>query len=155
MFKWPLIERPTASKGTKSWFLLAISHSRSRFWQILNLQKIKISQKEQYGLAWDKTLYIIPQSYRGTFEKRTHRMYRIFSHTCDKFSTVFSDNYPFHRVIRHKAVAGGGKTYSRKLFSRLFLWLLILSLDLCTTNDLVCTKLKTEREASSRIIVPL
>lgn len=75
--------------------------------------------------AWDKTLTIIPQSYRGTFDKRTHRMYRIFSHTCDKFSTVFSDNYPFHRVIRHKAVAGGGKTYSRKLFSRLFLITLI------------------------------
>lgn len=114
-----------------------------------------LTKRAVWAGAWDKTLYIIPQSYRGTFEKRTHRMYRIFSYTCDKFSTVFSDNYPSHRVIRHKAVAGDGKTYSRKLFSRLFLWLLILSLDLCTTNDLACTKLKTEREASSRIIVPL
>ena len=58
MFKRLLIERPTASKGTKSWFLLAISHSRSRFWQILNLQKIKISQKEQYGLVLEIRLSI-------------------------------------------------------------------------------------------------
>lgn len=35
--------------------------------------------------AWDKTLTIIPQSYRGTFDKRTHRMYRIFSHTFNGF----------------------------------------------------------------------
>lgn len=150
MFKWPLIERPTASKGHEKLIFVGYFSIKIEVLRDFKFTKNKdLTQKRAvWAGAWDRTLTIIPQSYRGTFDKRTHRMYRIFSHTCDKFSMVFPDNYPFHRVIRHKAVAGGGKTYSRKLFSRLFL-------DLCTTNDLVCTKLKTEREASSRIIVPL